>query len=1078
MVEDSKPAILSWLCNDAVVERLTRGKCLIAFRSADLFRDDSVYADATSAALSKLRKRVPGLTVTRLSNTERQVENDGAQALKRISAGLESKRPSIFFIDRGYQFFDQAACNALEGKLEISRVLLADRLVAVMLSDSIVIENAVSGLAPPSSLLPPMTPIEVALLEAMEKEGLSVKCQVTFSPYVIDFVVEGAGERLGVEADGADFHDAQVDAERDKFIRRNFDIQVVRFTGSRIYRDPEGCAREVLGELRRGKTDRTGYQLEGFDQLDDSQRRAIELRSTNVRVLAPAGSGKTKVLVNRIVSLLNEGKASGKILVVAFNRKAARQLESRLAALGIPTGNGASEKGGVWVATLNSFGNRVLREEGLSAQLLDSPRKERALIQDALANAGEKLIPMRNEDPFAILTREVARVRRGLSAPTDITVEIAQPREVRTFELGPLWKSVRELQTDRGVITFDDQIFMAADLLLREPAVRRIWQRRFEVLLVDEYQDLNPAQILLLRIISAGGAQMFAVGDDDQVIYTWRDAKAVNLLEDFEAAYPNTETVTLEVNYRCPKPIVRCSQRLISHNRQRYPKKISPAETAPEGLLKVQGVSGLRDMGDKLVQFLQSQRELNGFSWSDMAVLSRTKAQLLAAAVALDRAEIPREPLPNMRLYSTPAGQRLIAYLNIMALAPGDVRGDDLAKIINRPNRFVGNERVDQLRQYRDPWVLLALLAYGCPAAQKGNKHLQDLVRDVLEIRDFSRSGSASPVEIIDAVLSRFLFTSKPDASTHSADDATDEIILHVLREDARDYTDLAAFLAHAELSASLELNEKDAKTQQVVAGSPTDADQERVSISTIHGAKGREWPALCIFDASRPERNSQAGSSPAEQEEERRVSYVGMTRASMALCILFAIGQPDRFIAEAILPSRRRALKPAGVDAWVRGLREDASHLQQSVLALERGIEDFRERVANLQAGSELRMNERKHSDLERQKDEIQARIAELSASKPVGLIGGLLGRGMSAKQISRTLPILADQVSALSHQIEKLKLEMSTWKDRSEKLILRNEDAIEQAEQSIFAKRAELDDLQGDITDLVSFQDVPLPS
>lgn len=570
-----------WL-DEGVINRLKDGVPLIIFSAKELFEGQSFKTDGIAKQFDTLKDAVENLTFIRLFSISAIEPLEQLKCFEKIARDVGGVKPCVLFVDDAKSFFLHSSCHAIDGIDTIRRVLLTDKYLVRVFRDAIQIDLANMASSGVSRDQPPLTHIERALLGEMHNRGMDVKCQIGIGPYVADFIVSSNGKRIVVEADGKAFHDPDADAIRDRRIKSEYGLPTLRFSGSQIYRNVNGCVDDIQTVLSGELANVPNYADEGMAQLDQSQKSAVNHGGRDARVLAPAGSGKTKVLVNRVVHLLNRSVSPSSILVLAFNKKAAGQLKNRLVSLGIPVGKGGIENNGVWVATLNSFGFKLIRSEGNISKMLDAPGAEKYLVENALNDSGQKLIAMRGEDPIATLTREIAKIRRGLFVPKGISLELPQPKGVATIDLNTIWEHVRHEQAQANVITFDDQIFLAADLLLSEPNIRRDWQGRFTNVLVDEYQDLNPAQILLLQILTSGSASIFAVGDDDQVIYSWRDANVVNLLENFEDSYPGMETYTLETNYRCPKPIVRSSQRLIKLNKRRYPKNIKPSAIAPD----------------------------------------------------------------------------------------------------------------------------------------------------------------------------------------------------------------------------------------------------------------------------------------------------------------------------------------------------------------------------------------------------------------------------------------------------------------------------------------------------------------
>jgi superfamily I DNA/RNA helicase/very-short-patch-repair endonuclease len=1055
-----------WL-NEALLDRLNRGIPLIIFGAETQFVDNSFKSEAVREQFRGLREKLPGLKVTRLRNLDEVDPLVESGRFNDFVDDVTSGCPRVLFVDERMDGLVSRSCAALAGDDLISRVLLADKLVSAILADAIHVDISKPTEAYVSRDLPPMTPIEDALYREMTALGLNVGCQVTLEPFIADFIISAQGIRLVVEADGAAFHDPENDRIRDQRIKDEYGLETVRFSGSDIFANAENCAKQVQRILEGAASHSVEYAFEGLDFLDPSQRAAVDHLGGDARILAPAGSGKTKVLVNRAIRLLNRGVPPSSILVLAFNKKAALQLEDRLGVLGVPVSKGREGDPGVWVATLNAFGNRVLKSEGVTSKLLDKPWKEKNLVEEAASAIGEHLIGMRGEDPMATLTQEIARVRRGLRSPAEIEVEIPQPSGTRSIALDSLWSAVRDIQKRKNLITFDDQIFLAADLMLREPTIRHLWQKRFKYVLVDEYQDLNAAQIMLMRILTAGPATIFAVGDDDQSIYSWRDANVVNFLDNFKVSYPGMSDYNLEINYRCPKPIVRTSQRLIRKNKRRHPKIIRPAAIAPEGQITISRAEGLMPLGEDLVKFFNDVRRSNGNEWRDMAVLTRTNVQLLAAAVALDRAGIPRDALPRLRLFSTPVAKRLLAYLSIVSDGPYAMKGDDVAEIINRPNRFVKNENADRLRSAKVPWIEINLLTYGCPDKYRSNKELRDFVDDVVKLSRLASSETSTAVDIVDAILDRFKFAVEKDESTKSADDATDEVVLHVIREAARDYLHIQDFIKHATVSAKHELGELEEGPEDKFDEPENEEQRDRVSLNTVHGAKGREWPVVCMFDASRTSSNSK-GDGVADEEEERRVFYVGMTRSAGMLHFSYVFGKADPFIGGALLPDELISKEANEAVPWLNKQQVILTRAERELEDGQTAAQNIENEISDLSSGKTVISLENREKELEVMRDDLQTQMVELSRLKPDGFFKRIFKGGKSSAAISREISVIGDRLASLDRQVEDVRRTITSTREQVQELVSGARERLSNQRLSILELEDKLLELNGSLMDV----------
>jgi DNA helicase-2/ATP-dependent DNA helicase PcrA len=1041
----------SWLTGPNALKRLSSGTPMIVYRSAELVSDNGIKSEKLAEQLRELRKDVPSLGLRFVT-----LQTDTPDKVRRLAEDINFGIPLVIFVDASLESVEAASCGALDGETAIETTLLADIFQSQVANDAIIVADPEIGDLGPESETP-LSPIELKLYEALRQTDLEVECQVGFSPYVADFVVKTGTNRIIVEADGAEFHDPDRDQERDSFLTSNYRISVLRLTGTQIWNSPEACIRQIRAGLTQ-KTHRSeSIPYEGLDQMDNSQKAPIFHQGTHARVLAPAGSGKTKVLVNRVVALLNQDSPPARILVVAFNKTAAVQLESRLNSLGVPTKRSHSNEPSVWVGTLNALGFQLLKNEGFTPQLLDTLPKEKEILRRSLKSIGMPLVPMRGQDGLAEIIRELARVRRGLLAPNDITLEIKQPSGRVTIPIGAVWEEFRAKQQQQNCITFDDQILLAVDLLLATPDLRHAWQVRFDHVLVDEYQDLNPAQVALLRIITSVGAKVFAVGDDDQMIYSWRGAAITNLLEDFEKKYPGTKTFPLEMNYRSGKTIVRCSQRLIQNNTRRFRKKVKGSPQSQDGNLEVVWREDRKDIGTELVSYIFKQREEHKLSWHQCAVLARTNVQLLSAAVALDRAGIPREQLPRVRLFSTTVGRTLAYYLLLATQLPGSADAVGVSSIINRPNRFVKKEDVNRLSSASDPWLVLNLMAFGCPNRNNSNKEVKAFVADIQRVHALTKNFTTTSQDVVREVIRTFPFVVKQDKSVWLADDASDQLILEIIKQSAKSTPDLSEFIQLAVNAADKESDDK-----------PVEDDvtpQSRVALRTLHGAKGREWTVVSIFDAGAT--NETSGNDPVIDEEERRVFYVGMTRAIRSLQISLIIGTPGKFIREALLPKSLHRAEPKQLDEWIEDQKKELKRIVEEIESARGKVHATGKKIVDIGTGNSLLRLERSLQTTRAQVAAGHKRVHELSAIVPSGPLRRLVVGGMSSRHIERLIESIGEASHSLQQEIDRYEQEILAAREGAERELLNLQQDLRNQEKRLSSLQQSRQSVGEDLSD-----------
>lgn len=753
-------------------------------------------------------------------------------------------------------------------------------------------------------------------------------------------------------------------------------LRAHRFSGA----SSDALARPAAGvRLDAGELLAAGAPLAACrdETLDPGQRAAVGHARGPARVLAAAGSGKTKTLIARVAELVARGVDPGSILMLAFNRKAAEQLEERLARLGIATTRRIDKSipgpagGAVHCATFNAFGYRYQKQVMRARFTLDTRGTgARALMHAALERAGlgaAALRPARGSDPAGACLVALARVRASLEPPADVELRLPscgeQPLVVAPFT--ELHEHYSILQRRDGRQSFDDQLYLAVADMLADPRHRALIQRRYAHVLVDEFQDLNAVQLALVDLLSRPRRDLFVVGDDDQLIYGWRFADLGGILGFHERMPPRpwSATYTLGTNYRCSREIVAAGSRLIAHNTRREAKEVLPREGAARGSLRICAAASWRERAAEMCAFLRAERARLGCEWRALAVLCRYRAQQLPVALILDLEGIPRTALLSYRLFSDPAARLVRAYIDAVA-TPHRLRGAGLRLLVNRPERYVPRAAVEALAAADVPWRALVELAAAEPAA--GPRRLSELVNVVKALarelrgtvgvehacgaegaRPAAAAGGASgrppallsAAQLVSAVVDDLGLqrhwegsggqrppasgADGPDASgpessgpdTSGPDSAGPYQVLDALLLLADLRPDLPAFLA--EWDRLLADEEAHAGMADDSLAREEDED-DRVVIGTIHAAKGREYRSVVL-----PEYACDLAELEAAQvEEERRVLYVGVTRAKDAALITAdpARPGPPRFLLELAEPeagAESGAPGPHWADAW-----------------------------------------------------------------------------------------------------------------------------------------------------------------
>jgi ATP-dependent DNA helicase UvrD/PcrA len=763
------------------------------------------------------------------------------------------------------------------------------------------------------------TPIEERLLDALTSAGVPVKPQMRWGKHRLDFLVEHDGLRVAVEADGRQFHDEHRDHQRDLALQSLGIDRVFHFTGSQIHRAADACAAEVARFLNNGPQSPIPIQR-NFVELDETQRAAVQHGKGAARVLAPAGSGKTTTLVQRVAKLVADGIEPASILVLAFNKKATEQLVERLTAASVPVNSkriADPDDLGVVIANFNAFGNRYQRELlDLNFHLEESNRVWSQMMAGTLSEMGIDLNgTKKGSNPVGQFLQMLDRVRADLVPPSgvEVGIEYFDSRGTSVVQFGPVHRAFEERRLNAGIQSFGDQLPTAVIDLLGNPQRRRQIQSRFEHVLVDEFQDLSESQLALVDILSRPWRDLYVVGDDDQLIYAWRYAKSDNLLHFHERmpAEPYSATYTLGINYRCSRSIVETSRRVIEHNKNRVSKDIRARDGATEGSVRFFRDAEWRRRADEMCRFLKQQKEAPNRRWRELAVLCRYKAQQPLVALALDQAGIPRTALLAYRLFSHPSMRLLRSYLALVR-APGQLDGASLAYLINRPNRYVSNETVALIEQAAESWGLIKELS-GHPKAPTS---LVQLVARVGTLRESYARERPTSRKFLEDVLEEFeLIRHWADRSSRDPlgeQDAGDPLhLVDAVRMLAADVPDIDTFLERWDERTDREGERWDMESDTLGREERPKADQ--VVIGTMHSSKGREYETVVLFDYH----SNLADFTPEETEEERRLFYVGLTRAreTVLLTVDGAREGLHRFFRDAI--------EAAGPEESERLLRE-----------------------------------------------------------------------------------------------------------------------------------------------------------
>ncbi|HAS3593476.1 TPA: DNA helicase II [Vibrio cholerae] len=628
-----------------------------------------------------------------------------------------------------------------------------------------------------------------------------------------------------------------------------------------------------------------------LDGLNDKQREAVAAPLENLLILAGAGSGKTRVLVHRIAWLMSVEEASPfSVMAVTFTNKAAAEMRGRIEELMHGTASG------MWCGTFHGICHRILRAHYLDAKLLedfqiiDSDDQQRLL---------KRLIKAHNLDDKQWPARQVAW---WINNQKD---EGLRPAHINAFD--PVTQTYLKLYTayqeacDRaGLVDFAEILLRALELLRGNQHIREHYQARFKHILVDEFQDTNAIQYAWLRMMAGAQSNVMIVGDDDQSIYGWRGARVENI-EKFTREFPSVNTIRLEQNYRSTKTILEASNTLIANNSERMGKQLWTEGLVGEPISVYSAYNEL-DEARFVVSKIKGWQEQGG-TLTDCAILYRNNAQSRVLEEALLQASLAYRIYGGMRFFERQEIKDALSYLRLI-----NNRNDDTAfeRVINTPPRGLGDKTLETIRfAARDRGCTLWDASVGLLNDQVlTGRAASALSRFVELINALEEEGIDMPLHVLTdhAVKTSGLlemYQQEKGEKSKARIENLEELVTATRQfekpEEAQDMTMLTAFLTHAALEAG---------------EGQADEHDDAVQLMTLHSAKGLEFPLVFMVGVEEGMFPSQMSAEEAGRlEEERRLCYVGMTRAMQKLYITYAemrrlYGQdkyhkPSRFVRE-----------------------------------------------------------------------------------------------------------------------------------------------------------------------------------
>lgn len=622
------------------------------------------------------------------------------------------------------------------------------------------------------------------------------------------------------------------------------------------------------------------------DGLNDEQARAVTHGDGPLLILAGAGSGKTKTLTHRIAYLIGELKVfPSRILAVTFTNKAAKEMRQRLAQL--LDEDADNRQFMPWTGTFHSICVRILRMDGAHIGL-----DKRFLIYDtdnqiSLMKQIMKARGLTDKDikPRAVLS-VISNAKNEMRSAEDFSMSARGPREQKIAEL---FFAYEKALKEAAALDFDDLLTKTVELLQNSPEIRQKWQRQFEYILIDEYQDTNAVQYALIKLLVNERRNLCVVGDDAQSIYSFRGADYTNILN-FERDFPGTTVVKLEQNYRSTGAILDLANSLIQHNIHRTDKNLWTANG--DGIdPKLWQLYSESEEALAIANEIQAQIA-NGRQYGDVAVLYRTNAQSYAIERALRQSYIPYKIVGGLRFLDRAVVKDVLAYLRLLYQPSDRV---SFLRIVNVPKRGIGTVSVAKFLDWND--AARRDIVSGLLAVEEANNLTARAKRPLLELgkilEELQQEIDGSPAELIEKIIKRTGYEDFINDGTPQAEERMENI--GVLLAEAKAYVDVPAFLEEMALMSSVDT-----------------AAEQQVTLMTLHAAKGLEFPVVFLAGLEEgilPHARVFDSGKADDIEEERRLCYVGVTRAREELFVSCAssrtqFGQigynmPSRFLDE-----------------------------------------------------------------------------------------------------------------------------------------------------------------------------------
>lgn len=608
-----------------------------------------------------------------------------------------------------------------------------------------------------------------------------------------------------------------------------------------------------------------------LSHLNDMQRRAVEHTEGPLLILAGAGSGKTRVLTHRIAYLVGEkGVLPYNILAITFTNKAAREMKERLEKL---MGEGSKD---LWVSTFHSACLRILRMDiekiGYKNNfVIYDTTDQQTVMKECIKklNLDEKYF-----NPRAVLGT-IGRAKDQLIGPEEYIK--THGGDFRSEKIGELYKMYQKTLRGNNALDFDDLIMKTVELFNEDPKVLHYYQNKFKYILVDEFQDTNMAQYTLVSMLAHQHQNLCVVGDDDQSIYGWRGADIQNILG-FEKDFPRAKVVKLEKNYRSTKNILEAANHVVHNNISRKDKKLW-TDNEEGDIIQYYKANNEYDEAAYITNQIQSLRRKENRLYSDFAVLYRTNAQSRPIEEAMMKEGIPYKIVAGIRFYDRKEIKDILAYLNTIENPVDDL---SVKRIINVPKRGLGQKTIEKIEEYAEKggigfFEALLDIEEIEDVSTKAKKQIMDFTEIMMDLRQ--RREEITITEMVEELYDRTGYLEAlQQENTVEANSRIENLqeFLSLTKDfdENAEIKTLEEFLARTSLETSMDAVEED----------------DAVILMTLHSAKGLEFPVVFMPGMEEGIFPSYMSLQENNEEEERRLCYVGITRAKERLYMSHAM--------------------------------------------------------------------------------------------------------------------------------------------------------------------------------------------